>query len=200
MACSVVTVVDSIADEFVEKLVDAANNIKMGNGLEENVFLGPVIRQSHLDKVKNYIDLGVAENAELIRDGRLDVKETDDGYFLGATIFDHVNEDMTIWKEEVFAPVLSIVRVKDLTEAIEIANKSEFANGAVIYTDSGKAVRQYRETMEAGMLGVNVNIPAPMAFFPFSGWKKSFYGDLHANGKDGVEFFTRKKMITTRWE
>ncbi len=199
MACSVVTVVDSIADEFVGKLVEAANAISMGNGLDKGVFLGPVIRNSHLDRVKKYIELGVEEKATLIRDGRLDVKETNKGFFLGATIFDHVNEDMTIWKEEIFAPVLSIVRVKDLDQAIEVANNSEFANGAVIYTDSGKAVRQFRETMEAGMLGVNVNIPAPMAFFPFSGWKNSFYGDLHANGKDGVEFFTRKKMLTSRW-
>lgn len=199
MACSVVTVVDEIADEFVEKLVEAANKITMGNGLDEGVFLGPVIRSSHLDRAKKYIELGVEEKAKLIRDGRLDVKETDEGYFLGATIFDGVTEDMTIWKEEIFAPVLSIVRVKDLDEAIEVANKSEFANGAVIYTDSGKAVRQFRETIEAGMLGVNVSIPAPMAFFPFSGWKNSFYGDLHANGKDGVEFYTRKKMLTSRW-
>lgn len=199
MACSVVTVVDEIAEEFVEKLVEAANKITMGNGLDEGVFLGPVIRSSHLDRAKKYIELGVEEKAKLIRDGRLDVKETDEGYFLGATIFDGVTEDMTIWKEEIFAPVLSIVRVKDLDEAIEVANKSEFANGAVIYTDSGKAVRQFRETIEAGMLGVNVSIPAPMAFFPFSGWKNSFYGDLHANGKDGVEFYTRKKMLTSRW-
>ncbi|MBB5174480.1 CoA-acylating methylmalonate-semialdehyde dehydrogenase [Texcoconibacillus texcoconensis] len=199
MACSVVAVQEDVADEFVEKLLAAANDIKMGNGMNDDVFLGPVIRQSHLDRVEKYIDLGVEEKAKLIRDGRLDVKDTDEGYFLGATIFDDVNEDMTIWQEEIFAPVLSIVRVKDLDAAIDLANKSEFANGAVLYTESGKSVRQFRETIEAGMLGVNVNIPAPMAFFPFSGWKNSFYGDLHANGKDGVEFFTRKKMITSRF-
>ncbi|RXJ00674.1 methylmalonate-semialdehyde dehydrogenase (CoA acylating) [Anaerobacillus alkaliphilus] len=199
MACAVVTVVDEIADEFVAKLVQAANDIKIGNGIDPDVFLGPVIRQSHLDRVKNYIELGEKEQAKLLRDGRMDVKETENGYFLGATIFDYVTKDMQIWKDEIFAPVLSIVRVKDLEEAITIANESEFANGAVLYTSSGKAVREFRETIEAGMLGVNVNIPAPMAFFPFSGWKKSFYGDLHANGKDGVEFFTRKKMMTSRW-
>ncbi|QOY38379.1 CoA-acylating methylmalonate-semialdehyde dehydrogenase [Anaerobacillus isosaccharinicus] len=199
MACAVVTVVDEIANEFVERLVQAANEIKMGNGIDPDVFMGPVIRQSHLHRVKNYIELGEKEQARLLRDGRIDVRENEKGYFLGATIFDHVTEEMQIWKDEIFAPVLSIVRVKDLEEAISIANKSEFANGAVLYTSSGKAVRQFRETIEAGMLGVNVNIPAPMAFFPFSGWKKSFYGDLHANGKDGVEFFTRKKMVTSRW-
>ncbi|MDQ0859263.1 acyl-CoA reductase-like NAD-dependent aldehyde dehydrogenase [Bacillus sp. V2I10] len=106
---------------------------------------------------------------------------------------------MTISKDEIFAPVLSIVRVKNLQEAIELTNESDFANGAVLYTSSGKAVREFREKIEAGMLGVNVNVPAPMAFFPFSGWKNSFYGDLHANGKDGVEFYTRKKVVTQRW-
>ncbi|WP_077213537.1 CoA-acylating methylmalonate-semialdehyde dehydrogenase [Bacillus dakarensis] len=199
MACSVVAVEEDIADKFVEMLVEAANDITVGNGLDEDVFLGPVIRSSHLEKVMKYIELGEKEKARLIRDGRIDVKENAQGYFLGATIFDHVNEDMQIWKDEIFAPVLSIVRVKDLEAAIRLANQSDYANGAVLYTSSGKAARHFRETIEAGMLGVNVNIPAPMAFFPFSGWKNSFYGDLHANGKDGVEFYTRKKMVTTRW-
>ena len=199
MATSVVAVTDDIADAFVDQLTDAANQITIGNGLDPDVFLGPVIRQSHLERVRSYIETGVEENATLVRDGRADVNASQEGYFLGATIFDHVNPTMSIWKDEIFGPVLSIVRVKDLDEAIELTNQSEFANGAVIYTDSGKAVHQFRETIEAGMLGVNVNVPAPMAFFPFSGWKKSFYGDLHANGKDGVEFYTRKKMVTARW-
>jgi malonate-semialdehyde dehydrogenase (acetylating) / methylmalonate-semialdehyde dehydrogenase len=199
MACSVVTVQDSIADQFVDRLVAAANDIKMGNGLEEDVFLGPLIRDSHKKRVLDYIDLGVEEQATLVRDGRMDAEKTDKGYFLGATIFDHVNKDMTIWKDEIFAPVLSIVRVKDLDEAIALTNESKFANGAVIYTQSGKAARDFRDRIDAGMLGVNVNVPAPMAFFPFSGWKTSFYGDLHVNGKDGVQFYTRKKVVTTRW-
>lgn len=200
MACSVVAVEAEIADAFVNKLLEEANRVNMGNGLDKDVLLGPLIRESHLNRVKDYIELGVKEQAKLLRDGRLDAKETEQGFFLGVTIFDEVNENMTIWKEEIFAPVLSIVRVANLDEAIGLANKSRFANGAVIYTESGKAVRQFRETIDAGMLGVNVNIPAPMAFFPFSGWKNSFYGDLHANGKDGVEFYTRKKMMTSRWE
>jgi malonate-semialdehyde dehydrogenase (acetylating)/methylmalonate-semialdehyde dehydrogenase len=199
MACSVVVVTNDVADELVEKLVTASNEIVIGNGLDENIFLGPVIRDSHKERVLSYIDLGEKEKATLLRDGRIDAKKHENGYFLGATIFDHVTEEMKIWKDEIFAPVLSIVRVNDLTEAIELTNKSDFGNGAVLYSSSGKAVRQFRETIEVGMLGVNVNVPAPMAFFPFSGWKNSFYGDLHANGKDGVEFYTRKKMITTRW-
>lgn len=199
MACSVVTVQESVADAFVERLVAAANDIKMGNGLEEDVFLGPLIRDSHKKRVLDYINLGLEEQATLLRDGRIDAEKTDKGYFLGATIFDNVNKDMTIWKDEIFAPVLSIVRVKDLDEAITLTNESKFANGAVIYTQSGKSAREFRDRIDAGMLGVNVNVPAPMAFFPFSGWKSSFYGDLHVNGKDGVQFYTRKKVVTTRW-
>ena len=199
MATSVVAVTSDIADTFVEKLTEAANQLTIGSGLDPDVSLGPVIRQSHLERIRSYIEAGVDEQATLVRDGREDVRASKEGYFLGATIFDHVNDSMSIWKDEIFGPVLSIVRVENLDEAIALTNRSEFANGAVIYTDSGKAVHQFRETIEAGMLGVNVNVPAPMAFFPFSGWKKSFYGDLHANGKDGVEFYTRKKMVTARW-
>ncbi len=131
-----------------------------------------------------------------MRDGRLDVAEC--GYFIGPTIFDEVTTEMKIWTDEIFAPVLSVVRVDTLDEAIALTNQSRFANGACIFTDSASAIRQFREEIDAGMLGVNIGVPAPMAFFPFSGWKDSFYGDLHANGKDGVEFYTRKKMVTGR--
>ncbi|WP_203363378.1 CoA-acylating methylmalonate-semialdehyde dehydrogenase [Bacillus sp. REN10] len=199
MACSVVVAPEDIADDLVARLKQAADEIEMGNGLNDNSSLGPLIRKAHLKKVTNYIQTGVREKAVLVRDGRKDQADHESGFFLGATIFDCVTPEMTIWKEELFAPVLSVVRVKDLDEAIELTNQSEFANGAVIYTNNGKAIRQFRETIDAGMLGVNVNVPAPMAFFPFSGWKKSFYGDLHANGKDGVQFYTRKKMMTSRF-
>ncbi|GAK13507.1 methylmalonate-semialdehyde dehydrogenase [Geomicrobium sp. JCM 19039] len=199
MATSVCLVQDGVADEFLAQLNAAADKLTMGNGIDEGVDLGPVIRKSQLDKVHNYIELGEEQNATLVRDGRKDVEASTSGYYLGATIFDHVTTEMTIWKEEIFAPVLCVIRVKDLTEAIELTNQSDFGNGSVLYTASGSAVRQYREDIEVGMLGVNVNVPAPMAFFPFSGWKNSFYGDLHANGRDGVEFFTRKKMLTSRW-
>ncbi|MFB4163556.1 CoA-acylating methylmalonate-semialdehyde dehydrogenase [Alteribacillus sp. JSM 102045] len=199
MATSVVVVTEDIADEVIERLGEAADQLTLGNGLDEKVNLGPVIRQSHLEKVHQAIEEGEKAGAVLARDGRKDAENMNKGYFLGATIFDHVTPDMNIWKKEIFAPVLSIVRVKDLTEAIEVTNKSEFGNGSVLYTSSGHAVREFREDIEVGMLGVNVNVPAPMAFFPFSGWKNSFYGDLHANGKDGVEFYTRRKMLTSRW-
>jgi malonate-semialdehyde dehydrogenase (acetylating) / methylmalonate-semialdehyde dehydrogenase len=199
MAASVVVTVGDIADVFVEKLVKAASEIKIGNGLDEDVFLGPVIRESHKERTVKYIELGEDEGALLVRDGRKDAATNANGYFIGPTIFDRVTTDMTIWKDEIFAPVLSIVRVNTLDEAIEVANKSPFANGACIYTKDGRNVRKFRDEIDAGMLGVNLGVPAPMAFFPFSGWKNSFYGDLHANGTDGVEFYTRKKMVTVRW-
>jgi malonate-semialdehyde dehydrogenase (acetylating) / methylmalonate-semialdehyde dehydrogenase len=199
MAASVVTVQEEIADELIERLVEDSNNILIGNGLEKDVFLGPVIRENHKERTLRYIDLGIQEGAQLIRDGREDAAVKGKGYFVGPTIFDHVTKEMKIWQEEIFAPVLSIVRVKTLSEAIDVANHSRFANGACIYTNSASSIREFRENIESGMLGVNVGVPAPMAFFPFSGWKDSFYGDLHANGTDGVEFYTRKKMITARY-
>jgi len=171
----------------------------MGNGLDKDVFLGPVIRETHKKKTLGYIESGVESGATLVRDGRLDEACSGPGYFVGATIFDNVKTDMKIWKDEIFAPVLSIVRVDTLEDAIKLTNESEFANGACLFTDSASAVRKFRDNIDAGMLGINVGVPAPMAFFPFSGYKKSFYGDLHANGKDGVEFYTRKKMVTAKY-
>ncbi|OIK14851.1 CoA-acylating methylmalonate-semialdehyde dehydrogenase [Bacillus sp. MUM 13] len=198
MAASVVVAVGNTADELVSRLKQAADGIIMGNGIDKDVFLGPVIREAHKERTLQYIQHGELQGARLVRDGRKD-DGPEGGYFIGPTIFDEVNTDMKIWKDEIFAPVLSVVRVNTLDEAIELTNKSEFANGACIYTDSAKAVRLFRDEIDAGMLGVNLGVPAPMAFFPFSGYKKSFYGDLHANGKDGVEFYTRKKMLTARY-
>lgn len=199
MACAVVVAVGDIADELVHRLILEAEQIKIGNGLDEGVFLGPVIRDAHKARTIGYIEAGEKEGARLVRDGRKDQAVDGAGYFVGPTIFDNVTTEMSIWKDEIFAPVLSVVRVKDLDEAIELTNQSEFANGACLYTDSAKAVRQFRDDIDAGMLGINLGVPAPMAFFPFSGYKKSFYGDLHANGRDGVEFYTRKKMLTARY-
>jgi malonate-semialdehyde dehydrogenase (acetylating)/methylmalonate-semialdehyde dehydrogenase len=199
MACAVVVAVGSIADELTARLLQSTNAITIGNGLDDNIFLGPVIREENKQRTLRYIAMGEKEGAKLVRDGRQDGAVEGQGFFIGPTIFDHVQPTMVIWKDEIFAPVLSIVRVGSLSEAIEISNRSDFANGACLYTDSAKAVRQFREDIDAGMLGVNLGVPAPMAFFPFSGFKKSFYGDLHANGRDGVEFYTRKKMVTARY-
>jgi malonate-semialdehyde dehydrogenase (acetylating) / methylmalonate-semialdehyde dehydrogenase len=199
MACSAVVVVGD-NEQFVKLLKQKADELIIGNGMDPEVLLTPVIRQSHREKVLGYIQKGIEEGAVLIRDGRKEMDEMPEGNFLGPTIFDHVTPDMTIAKEEIFAPVLSLLRAKDLDEALEYIRKSRYGNGATIYTKDAKAVRKFREEADAGMLGINVGVPATMAFFPFSGWKDSFYGDLHVNGKDGVNFYTRKKMITSRFD
>ncbi len=199
MACSVVVAVGDVADNLINKLNEQADAIKIGNGMDEDVFLGPVIRDEHKKKTESYIEKGVEEGATLVRDGRTDEAYKENGYFIGPTIFDNVTSTMKIWKDEIFAPVLSLVRVDTLEDAINLTNESDFGNGACLFTKDGSDVRYFREFIEVGMLGVNIGVPAPMAFFPFSGWKNSFYGDLHANGPDGVEFYTRRKMLTARW-
>ena len=199
MACSAVVVVGD-GNEFVEALKNKADELIIGNGLDEEVLLTPVIRESHREKTLQYIEKGIEEGASLIRDGRKEMEEMQEGTFLGATIFDQVKPDMTIAKDEIFAPVLSLLRAENLDEGLEFIRQSRYGNGATIYTRDSKAVRQFREEADAGMLGINVGVPATMAFFPFSGWKDSFYGDMHVNGKDGINFYTRKKMITSRFE
>ncbi|MCL6634013.1 MAG: CoA-acylating methylmalonate-semialdehyde dehydrogenase, partial [Alicyclobacillus herbarius] len=199
LAGSVAVVEEAIADEFVQRFADAARQLPMGSGLEPGKELGPVIRAEHRDRIIRFIEQGVAEGATLVVDGRKADLVRGPGFFLGATLFDHVRPDMTIAQEEIFGPVLSVIRVRDLDEAIAVANRSRYGNAAVLYTQSGAAARKFRERIEAGMLGVNIGVPSPMAFYPFSGWKGSFFGDLHATGRDGVEFYTRKKVITSRW-
>jgi malonate-semialdehyde dehydrogenase (acetylating) / methylmalonate-semialdehyde dehydrogenase len=199
MACSAVVVVGN-NEPFVQALKKKADELIIGNGMDDEVLLTPVIRKEHRDKVLGYIEKGLEEGANLIRDGRSEMAELPEGNFLGPTIFDHVTPEMTIAKDEIFAPVLSLLRAKDLDEGLEYIRKSRYGNGATIYTNNAKAIRQFREEADAGMLGINVGVPATMAFFPFSGWKDSFYGDLHVNGKDGLNFFTRKKMITSRFD
>jgi len=199
MAAAVIVLVGEVAEPFIEKLLAETSKMKIGNGLEDDVSLGPVIRRGNKDRAVGYIESGINEGAILLRDGHKDPAFTSSGYFIGPTIFDKVTPEMKIWKDEIFAPVLCLVRAKTLNEVIEIANTSDFANGACIYTDSGSAVRQFRETIDSGMLGVNLGVPAPMAFFPLSGWERSFFGDLHCNGTDGIEFYTHQKMLTARW-
>ncbi|WP_064093621.1 CoA-acylating methylmalonate-semialdehyde dehydrogenase [Rossellomorea aquimaris] len=199
MACSAVVVVGE-NEPFIQALNKKADELCIGNGMDEEVLLTPVIRKEHRNKTLSYIEKGVEEGASLIRDGRKEMETFKDGNFLGATIFDHVSPSMTIAKEEIFAPVLSLLRARDLDEGLEYIRQSRYGNGATIYTKDAKAVRQFREEADAGMLGINVGVPATMAFFPFSGWKDSFYGDMHVNGKDGVNFYTRKKMITSRFD
>lgn len=198
MACSAVVVVGD-GEAFMTALRKAASDMVIGSGLRDDVALTPVIREEHRSRIETYIARGEAEGAKLLLDGRTSEARGGAGFFLGPTLFDEVKPEMSIAREEIFGPVLSVLRATNLDDAIKIVNGSRFGNSAVIYTESGKAVRQFREEAEAGMLGVNVGVPAPMAFFPFSGWKDSFYGDLHANGGDGIEFYTKKKMITSRY-
>jgi malonate-semialdehyde dehydrogenase (acetylating)/methylmalonate-semialdehyde dehydrogenase len=183
-------------DRLVEAVREAASAMKVGPGYEDGE-LTPVIRDSHRQKVRSYVDLGEEEGAKIVLDGREPPRE--EGFFFGPTILDNVSGDMRVAREEIFGPVLSVVRVGSLDEAIEFTNASPFGNACSIYTESGAAVRHWREKVEAGMLGVNVGVAAPMAFFPFNGVKNSFYGDLHATGKDGVRFFTENKVEISRW-
>lgn len=193
MACSVVTVQEEVADELISILLRECEQMTIGDGLDDDTFLGPVIRQSHKDKTVAYIEQGMAEGAKLLRDGRADAAVQGQGYFIGPTLFDGVTREMKIWQEEIFAPVLAVIRVKDVEEAIEIANTSRFANGACIFTNDGGKVRYFREKYRVRHVGCQCRSASPDGLFPFSGWKDSFYGDLHANGSDGVEFYTRKK-------
>lgn len=199
MACSAVVIVGD-NQRFVAELKKQADELVIGNGMDDEVLLTPVIRKEHREKVLGYIEKGIAEGADLIRDGRREMSDHPEGNFLGATIFDHVTPEMTIAKEEIFAPVLSLLRADSLDEGLDYIRQSRYGNGATIYTNDAKAIRKFREEADAGMLGINVGVPATMAFFPFSGWKDSFYGDMHVNGKDGLNFYTRKKMITSRFE
>jgi malonate-semialdehyde dehydrogenase (acetylating)/methylmalonate-semialdehyde dehydrogenase len=161
--------------------------------------MGPLVTAEHRARVVGYIEKGVAEGARLVVDGRERMPADGGGYFLGPTVFDGVTPDMTIAREEIFGPVLSVIHVKDLDEAIALVNRSAFGNTTSIFTSDGKSAREYASRIEVGMVGVNVGVAAPMAFFPFSGWKSSFYGDLHAHGRDAVAFYTEQKVIMSRW-
>jgi malonate-semialdehyde dehydrogenase (acetylating) / methylmalonate-semialdehyde dehydrogenase len=197
LAGSVAVTVGKAADQLLGPLRQAAMKLVVGPGDQAGVQVGPLIRADHRDKVAAYVDRGVAEGAELVVDGRREMSRP--GFFLGPTILDGVTSEMTVGHEEIFGPVLSIARVDTLDEAIAQANRMALGNMATIFTQSGRAAREFRERVEAGMTGINVPIAQPFAFFPFSGWKGSFYGDLHVHGSDGIDFFTRKKVVVTRW-
>jgi malonate-semialdehyde dehydrogenase (acetylating)/methylmalonate-semialdehyde dehydrogenase len=201
MAGSVVVTVGDAHGQLLEPLTEAARSLHVGDGLDERVELGPVISCSARDRIAGYVERAVAEGARIVLDGRGVSGEgiNPDGAFLGPTILDGVTPEMEIAQEEVFGPVLTLVHAESLDQAIEIVNSSRFGNGTSIFTESGASVRRYRHEIQAGMVGVNIGVAAPVAFFPFSGWKDSFLGDLHAHGTDGVEFFTRKKTITSRY-
>lgn len=198
LAGSVVICVGDSADWFVPAIVEKAKGIRVGSGDGVGVSMGPLVSQAAKQRVLGYIDSGVSEGAELLLDGR-EGNLPKEGCFVGPTVFDRVTPEMAIGREEIFGPVLSIMRAGSLDEGVEMINSSEYGNMAVIFTDSGHAARKFQRTVQAGMAGVNVGVPAPMAVFPFAGWKKSFFGDLHANGEDAMRFYTESRVLVTRW-
>jgi malonate-semialdehyde dehydrogenase (acetylating)/methylmalonate-semialdehyde dehydrogenase len=200
MAISTVVAVGDVADALVAKLKERAEKLVVGPGDKKGVEMGPVISAQHRDKIVGYIDSGVAQGAKLLTDGRgIKVPGHENGFFVGPTLFDHVSTEMTIYREEIFGPVLIVLRAASFDEAINLVNSNPYANGTAIFTSSGAAARRFQNEIEVGMVGINVPIPVPMAFFSFGGWKSSLFGDLHMHGMEGVYFYTRTKAITSRW-
>jgi malonate-semialdehyde dehydrogenase (acetylating)/methylmalonate-semialdehyde dehydrogenase len=198
LAGSVLVPVGEAAGPLLDLLVRRTRALVVGDGSQAGVEMGPLVTGAHCGRVAGYIEKGVAEGATPLCDGR-EFRATGGGFFLGPTIFDHVTPDMTIAREEIFGPVLSVIRVDSLDEAIGLVNRSPYGNATSIFTGSGKSAREYSSRIEVGMVGVNVGVAAPLAFFPFAGWKNSFFGDLHAHGKDAVRFYTEQKVIMSRW-
>jgi malonate-semialdehyde dehydrogenase (acetylating)/methylmalonate-semialdehyde dehydrogenase len=197
LAGSVLVPVGDAAGPLLDLLVERTRKLAVGDGSQAGVEMGPLVTADHCQRVAGYVEKGVAEGAVALVDGRQ--HKPTGGYFLGPTIFDHVTPQMTIAREEIFGPVLSVMRVNTLDDAIDLVNRSPFGNATAIFTSSGKSAREYSSRCEVGMVGVNVGVAAPMAFFPFAGWKNSFFGDLHAHGKDAVAFYTEQKVIMSRW-
>ncbi|MBK8314224.1 MAG: CoA-acylating methylmalonate-semialdehyde dehydrogenase [Acidobacteria bacterium] len=201
MAGSVALPVGRAAGPLIERLSEAAGRMNIGpTDTSTAVDMGPVIDSAARDRINSYIGIGLKEGAQLAIDGRaVNLTEPSNGFFVGPTIFDHVSADMQIAREEIFGPVLSVLRMEDLSEAIERANQSAYGNGAVIFTRDGGAARTFSRNINCGMVGINVGVPAPMAVFPFTGWNQSFFGDLHIQGSEGFQFYTRNKVVLSRW-
>ncbi|NBO16671.1 MAG: CoA-acylating methylmalonate-semialdehyde dehydrogenase [Actinobacteria bacterium] len=197
MAISAIVAVEPIADKLIEKIKERALKIKTGDGTK-GADMGPLVTKVHRDKVASYIEAGEKEGAKVVVDGR-QVKVEGKGFWLGPTLFDQVKPNMSIYLEEIFGPVLSVIRVKSYDEALKLVNKHQYGNGTAIFTNDGGAARRFQNEVEVGMVGINVPIPVPMAYFSFGGWKNSLFGDSHAHGTDGVHFFTRGKVVTSRW-
>lgn len=201
MAISVAVVVgDEMGDKLIEALSRRVQELKIGDGFTTGTEMGPLISAAHLAKVRGYVEQGVAEGASLVVDGRnLQVPGNEEGFFIGGCLFDHVTPQMSIYQEEIFGPVLCVVRVADYAAGVALINNHEFGNGTAIFTRDGDAARQFSHEIQVGMVGINVPIPVPMAFHSFGGWKRSLFGPLHMHGPDGVRFYTKRKAITARW-
>ena len=200
MAVSVAVAVGDIADNLVENIYKKTQKLKVAPWTNKEADMGPLISKDHLDKVKNYIDIGIKEGAKLVADGRdYKLQGYENGYFIGPTLFDLVKNNMKIYKEEIFGPVLTVVRVKSYNEAIEMVNQHPFGNGTSIYTQDGDVARHFTTNSKIGMVGVNVPIPVPMAFHSFGGWKNSIFGAHAMHGPEGVHFYTKLKTVTSRW-
>jgi malonate-semialdehyde dehydrogenase (acetylating) / methylmalonate-semialdehyde dehydrogenase len=200
MAVSVAVAVGEVGDKLVQKLEPRARALKIGSGTDPDAEMGPLVTREHREKVKSYIDLGVKEGAELVVDGRaLRLQGYENGFFLGGSLFDRVHTDMRIYREEIFGPVLDVVRAPDLGSAVRMVNEHPYGNGVAIFTGDGGVARDFASAIQIGMVGVNVPIPVPMAFHSFGGWKQSLFGDHHIYGPEGVRFYTRYKAITQRW-
>jgi malonate-semialdehyde dehydrogenase (acetylating)/methylmalonate-semialdehyde dehydrogenase len=200
MAISVAVLVGDVGDRIVPILAERARALKIGNGMQPENEMGPVITRQALERIEGYIGAGVAQGATLVVDGRgTTVKGHENGFFVGGTLFDHVTPEMTIYKEEIFGPVLVCVRVASLEEAIALIHSHEFGNGVSCYTSDGHVAREFSRRIQVGMVGINVPIPVPMAWHGFGGWKKSLFGDMHAYGEEGVRFYTKQKSIMQRW-
>jgi len=197
MAISAIVAVEPIADKLIEKIKERALKIKTGDGTK-GADMGPLVTKVHRDKVASYIEAGEKEGAKVVVDGR-QVKVEGKGFWLGPTLFDQVKPNMSIYLEEIFGPVLSVIRVKSYDEALKLVNEHQYGNGTAIFTNDGGAARRFQNEVEVGMVGINVPIPVPMAYYSFGGWKNSLFGDSHAHGTDGVHFFTRGKVVTSRW-
>lgn len=200
MAISVAVAVGDVADKLVAALVPRVKSLKIKNGMEADAEMGPVVTAVHKAKIEGYIADGVAEGAQLLVDGRgFSVPGHEGGFFLGGTLFDHVKEGMKIHREEIFGPVLCIVRVPDFASAVELINRHEFGNGVSLFTSDGNTAREFSRRIQVGMVGINVPIPVPMAWHSFGGWKRSLFGDQHAYGEEGIRFYTRYKSVMQRW-
>lgn len=201
MAGSTAVVIGEASKKFLPPLIDAARNIRVGpTDTREQPHMGPVITRQHRDRVYELIEAGASEGAKIAADGRgVKISDAPDGFFVGATILDHVQAGMTVAREEIFGPVLNVMRFDDLDAAIDLANSSAYGNGASIFTRSGRAAREFKHRVKSGMIGINIGVPASMAWFPFNGLDDSFFGDLHMQGREGVQFFTQLKVTTSRW-